>query len=149
MKTEATVADAGEILVPLDFSRESAIALRCGASIAQRTGAQLTVLHVLKPPICVSDFPYPGPFGLDSIEAVEERIAKFCEGKVPHGMPVKTVVRQGFAVEGILATIRETHARLVVMGPHIKHGLWHFLTGGVAKNVERRAPCPAYLIPGV
>ena len=64
------------------------------------------------------------------------------------GVDVQGVLRQGPAWSEINATAKDTHADLVIMGTHGRHGLARALLGSVAEKVVRTAPCPVLTLHG-
>jgi nucleotide-binding universal stress UspA family protein len=55
-------------------------------------------------------------------------------------------LRQGGAVDEILAHAKEAGADLIVMGTHGRTGLSHLLMGSVAERVLRTAHCPVLTV---
>ena len=134
-------ARPGGVLVPLDLSAESLLALKYAVPIARQTGAKLTLLHILSPPICVSDFPYPGPGGEDCFEAVGRELEEIRAAQIPPGMPVETMVRQGYVVDGILDAARETGAGCIVFASDCKRKFKHLFSLSIPESVARHAGC--------
>ncbi|MDR3401100.1 MAG: universal stress protein [Chthoniobacter sp.] len=134
------------ILVPLDLSEMSLKSLQYAVPFAKQFGAKLTLLHVLNPPIYPSDFPYPGPNGQDCFSAIQCRLDEIRDSMIPAELPTGTIVRQGFAFDGILEVAREIHADLIISTTHGRTGLDHLLLGSTAENIARRAPCPVLVL---
>jgi nucleotide-binding universal stress UspA family protein len=60
---------------------------------------------------------------------------------------VRVHLRGGAVTEGILRSIQELQADLVVMGSHPK-GFWKkAITGSTACEILRRSPCPVWFVP--
>ena len=53
--------------------------------------------------------------------------------------PVETLLRRGYAAEGIIETAEEVGCDLIVMGTHGRTGLTRLLMGSVAENVLPKA----------
>ncbi len=134
------------ILVPLDLSEMSLKALRYAVPFTEQFGGKITLLHVLKPPACTSDFPYPGPGGLDHLDVMERRLEKIRHAEIPEDVPVEFMVRQGFAFENIIQAAHDIHADLIVASTHGYTGLSRVLIGSTAENIVRRAPCPVLVV---
>jgi nucleotide-binding universal stress UspA family protein len=134
------------ILVPLDFSEMSLKSLRYAVSLAEQTGAKLTLLHVLKPPVCVSDFPYPGPGGQDGFDAIKKVIQEIRSTEIPAEVRVDALVRQCFVSDGILDVARQIHADLIVVTTRGETGLKHLLLGSTAESIVRLAPCSVLVV---
>ena len=60
--------------------------------------------------------------------------------------PIETVLRQGFAPEGIVETAQEMDCDLIVMGTHGRSGMSRLVMGSVAENVLPRACCPVLIV---
>jgi nucleotide-binding universal stress UspA family protein len=58
------------------------------------------------------------------------------------GLPVRSDVLDGNAVDEILTAARDTKRSLIVMGTHGRTGLAHLLIGSVAERVVRHSPIP-------
>lgn len=134
------------ILVPLDLSEMSLKALRYAVPFAEQFGGKITLLHVLKPPVCTSDFPYPGPGGLDHLDVMQRRLEGIRKTEIPSEVPVDVIVRQGFAFENIIQVARELRADLIIASTHGYTGLSRALNGSTAENIVRRAPCPVLVV---
>ena len=134
------------ILVPLDFSEMSLKSLQYAVPFARQFGAKLTLLHILNPPVCPSDFPYPGPLGQECIVAVQTRLAEVRAAHIPEDVETHTIVRQGFTFDGILEVTRDSCADLIIITTHGRTGISHLLMGSTAENVVRHAPCPVFVV---
>jgi len=134
------------ILVPLDLSEMSLKSLRYAVPFAGQFGGKITLLHVLRPPVCTSDFPYPGPAGLDHLDVMERRLEETRRAEIPAEIPVDLIVRQGFAFESIIQTAHDIHADLVIASTHGYTGLSRALIGSTAENIVRHAPCPVLVV---
>jgi nucleotide-binding universal stress UspA family protein len=56
------------------------------------------------------------------------------------------LLREGRAAEEIVATARDWHADLIVMGTHGPGRLAPLLVGGTADQTQRQAPCPVLVV---
>ncbi len=137
-----------KILCPVDFSESSDHALLYAVAFASTHGAQLTVLHVIEPPVC-----YPAgdglfqPVAVEGLEAasVEELERLVAELKQNYDNVVWEQV-QGHAFPEIVQVARRDDVDLIVMGTHGRTGLAHVLMGSVAEKVVRSSPCPVLTI---
>lgn len=118
---------------------------------AERTGATVTLLHVIEP----MRYVMPGA----SIETPEDVGLPFEEYSKAYfeeelNAFVKDVDRKGMelTLETVLGIAPDTIARrseefdLVVMGTHGRSGFQHFVTGSVAARVLRSATCPVVTV---
>lgn len=132
------------ILHPTDFSERSDHAFKLACALARDHGAQLTVAHVLAPPIVV---PVDGIVPVVP-EAVEEQVrAKLLQVSPtdPH-IRVERKLLLGDAAHEIVALAKNSHCDLIVMGTHGRTGLSRLLMGSVAEIVLRRALCPVLTV---
>jgi nucleotide-binding universal stress UspA family protein len=110
--------DPHSILVALDESTPSADALDVAISIASRSGARLTLIHVIEPPHAPTFVGADvGPF-LVAQESDEyaETLLDLAAQRVPEGMPVHTVIRHGRAADEILRRAELAEHDLIVIG---------------------------------
>jgi nucleotide-binding universal stress UspA family protein len=133
------------ILATTDLSEASVSALALARTIAQDRGARLVVLHV-DPELDVGR-----EVGLSTeTRELGDRSAladlqKHLEGPDLR-FPVRTLLRKGDTVDGILATAQEERPDLIVMGTHGRHGMGRFLVGSVAEAVLRGSPYPVLIV---
>lgn len=132
-----------QILIPVDGSQPSLWAVATGANLASQTGAMVTLLHVLVPPptgaseIALTMDEFVGQSkddGTRTLEAARRRL--------PPTVPVRTLLRDGYPVQEIVAQAREMGADFIVVGSRGR-GRWaHFILGSIAESIIRDAPCP-------
>ena len=135
----ATALAIGRILVPVDFSDCSLAALDHAASLAQRFGASIHVLHVWDHrDQTLAHFAQTGAGeAMDSVLGdLEQHGVGGVRGRLASGDPSETIIQ----------IAREEHYDLIVMGTHGHSGLVHLLHGSVAEKVVRRAPCPVLTV---
>jgi len=154
-----------KILVPIDFSQESGLALRDAVALGRETGAQVIALHMidgnaegdfLRSPIA----PVDGlPFLLDSYAAVpvdvmlRERnldlwnfVAQYA-GRT-HQQRTRKVVRMGKLTRGITAFMRDENVDLLVLKQR-RRRMFPDLATLKLINIAGRLSCPVLLDPPV
>jgi nucleotide-binding universal stress UspA family protein/quercetin dioxygenase-like cupin family protein len=121
------------ILHPTDFSDISQYAFQMACSLAKDYEARLIVLHVI--------FQVPTAA---TRESMEERLPwpRTPEPKID----VDFQVAEGDAADEILHLAKTVACDLIVMGTHGRTGLERVLTGSVAEQVLRKAPCPVLAV---
>ena len=136
------------ILVGLDFSESSLMALAHALKLAERTGARLHLCHVvprggIAAPMNLG-FNIPEEFP----EAREAR-ARLQRLHADLGAKVDAEVhlRMGEPVAGILALIQELKPDLVVVCSHGKGRIRRALLGSVSSQLAQRSPVPVVLVP--
>lgn len=129
-----------QILVPVDGSPTSMLAVARAAELAKAFGSTVTALYVLDPyPFTGvgADFAY-GQAQYLSAATAEANTAMDAVKKAMQdaGVQVHTVVGEGHAVhEGIVRAIDSTGADLVIMGSHGRRGLEKLMLGSVTQRV--------------
>lgn len=135
---------AAPILVAIDFSERSGVALAAGHALADLMGSTVELVHVVR-----DAGPYPGfaPNILSLIDydpeqgkAVQERVLRFVE-RHPGPAPAAIHVSIGSPSRVIAALAAERGTGVIVMGTHGRDGVAHALIGSVAEATLRRAPC--------
>ena len=141
------------VLVPVDFSRHSEVALRYATALASRLGASVDLLHVVEDPIAAGA--WSGELAVHNlsdlrrhlIEDGERQIERLrASGPVPN-VPLVTSVRMGQPADAITEYAKAFDVNLIVMGTHGHSGLAHLFMGSVAERVLRHAPCPVLTLP--
>lgn len=127
------------VLVPSDFSPQSARALEAAAAIADRSAA-ITVLHCSD----ARDFQELPEHVASEIDAVIEARAARLTG--PHegaGQSIRFIHRRGAPAEQIRAIADRFD--LICMGSHGRRGVRRMLLGSIAELTVRHAPCSVYV----
>ncbi|MCW8166773.1 universal stress protein [Verminephrobacter aporrectodeae subsp. tuberculatae] len=128
------------ILVPVDGSKTSLLAVSKAAALAKAFGSVVTSVYVIDPyPFTGvgADFAY-GQAQYTNAATAEASIALDATRRAmaEAGVPVSTLVGEGHAVhEGILRALESTGADLIVMGSHGRRGLERLVLGSVTQRV--------------
>jgi len=139
------------IVVATDFSDLSQEAIDTAVAFAHEWGATLDLIHVaselsyaIPPPMDVMSLPLDMAAVLrDASKHMEEVEARVRQ----HGVACESAVLVGRADTEIVDHADQTHADLIVLGTHGRHGLPHALLGSVAEKVVQHAHCPVLTIP--
>jgi nucleotide-binding universal stress UspA family protein len=137
------------ILVPLDFSPPSKMALNYAVSVARQFKAKLTLLNVVEP-MGTPDFAASFPLVMEDERLMVaakkelERAAK--AARVPHGILEKVLVRFGRSYHEITEAARTRKVDLIILSTHGYTGLKHALLGSTTERVVRHAPCPVLVV---
>jgi nucleotide-binding universal stress UspA family protein len=128
----------GRILVPLDGTPESTVAVPVASAFARATGGSLTLLRVLP------DSDLAG----DRIEWVEttRTLAQLADNLATEGVHAETTIHRGEPYAEILQAIRVQQAELVVMRTHARIGLDRAIMGSVAERVLSRSDVPVVIV---
>ncbi len=138
------------IIVPIDFSNQSELALKVAASLAKEHGAELLVLHMLELSPAIM-----GESGYISQEQVvhlikigEKRFAEFLDKPYLKEVKVTPVIKH-YKVFSEVNEVAEKHkADLIVMGSHGADGLQEIFIGSNTERVVRTSDVPVLVIKG-
>lgn len=133
------------ILVGVDFSDESQLAIDHAVNIARHSGARLVLLHVGVVPQPTPDVPASIQVTLSGYEqALKEqlnedrrRLGEIRERISGQGVEVAQMIIEDFPDQGICRAADELDADLVVIGSHGRTGVKRLLLGSVAERVVR------------
>jgi nucleotide-binding universal stress UspA family protein len=140
------------ILVPVDFSAYSDVALEYAIALARRLDASVHLLHVVEDPITTGAWGGEGVVpDLTALRAElaadAERRLLVCRGEAERAqVPVVTAVRLGLTSHTIVDYAKTLAVDLIVMGTHGRTGVAHLFMGSVAERVLRHAPCPVLTV---
>ena len=135
------------ILVPVDFSECSWLALKVAVSLGERLAATVDVVHVWDMPAYrgvtdkVTAIGGPKTHSQWVLDEVGREIQRLLSGLTPEELSwVHTRIEKGKAAPTIVGMSEDYD--LLVMGTHGRTGLAHVLMGSVAERVIRGARCP-------
>lgn len=136
------------VMVPVDFSKESILAAKFGASLAEEYKTKLYVLHVMEPvhPSLrgyIVDFEQ---FQQRMIAQAKEDLENVIPKAVKDRIPVEFILEIGHPSYLIVEKAKELGVDVVVIATHGRTGLSYVLLGSVAEKVIRHAPCPVFVI---
>lgn len=125
------------IIVPVDFSEYSTIALEKAILIAEKVYGDITLLHVNETESFGSFF--GGKKHRSEEGDIEEKVTQL---KSKYGQNFKFETRKGKIHKEIVNLAEELDAWLIVMGTHGVSGFEEFWVGSNAYKVVSSAPCP-------
>jgi nucleotide-binding universal stress UspA family protein len=133
------------LLCPVDFSEPSMRALRFALSIAQESGAHLTVLHAFEwasdEAFLTEQFDTPD-FRLRLETQVRGWVDRLVTDEARTWCEIETKLAYGKPYREILAAAASDRADLIVIGVHGRNALDLMLFGSTTNQVVRRASCP-------
>ena len=139
------------ILVPVDGSKTSAMAVSKAAALAKTFGSTVTAVYVIDPyPFTGvgADFAY-GQAQYISAASAEANAALDATKKAMAevGVDVTLMVGEGHAVhDGIQRAVESTGADLIVIGSHGRRGLEKLVLGSVTQKVLSVARVPVLVV---
>jgi len=139
-----------KILIGVDFSDSSRLALRRGGALAERAGVAVDVVYVLK------ELPYESSLDSENFlkwsEATEaalaEELADFSREAFGEEIEAEEEVRVGSPDRELAAAAGESGADLILVGGHGKSALKRFFLGSVAESVVAQARVPVWVERG-
>ena len=134
------------ILVPIDFSEQSIVALEQSYNLARLTKADITLINVIE-----DSFQLPFVTKKDD-KIIERKIEKELKKLAFETMQkvsinVKILISKGKAYEEIQKAARKLKSSFIVMGTNGSIGIKKFI-GSNSLRVIREAPCPVITIKG-
>ncbi|MFL5764272.1 MAG: universal stress protein [Bacteroidia bacterium] len=139
------------ILIPLDFSETSLLALEQGAYMARLFDAELYLLHVIE----MIEFAYsiydPSVAVPVDTEAIERNVEKIITGHAEriekqYGLHIRTLIRIGRVATEVRDATEENEVDLVVMGTHGAKGFGEFFIGSNAHKTVTISSCPVLTV---
>ena len=145
-----TMLRVKRVLVPVDFSRISDLAVDYALAMAAREGVSMHLLHVID--IAAVARAYPAglyePPGLRArlIEEARKHLARIVAACQTANVAATIEVLVGRPASCITEEAVTAGCDLIVMGTHGRSGLAHLVLGSVAERVLRTAQCPVLTV---
>ncbi|MBU0763479.1 MAG: universal stress protein, partial [Bacteroidetes bacterium] len=136
------------ILVPVDFSDQSLLALEQSYSMARMINAEIYLLHII-----VETSPFWGIFSAkekeDVVEKFKKKLDDFAEIiSKKSGIKVNTIVEKGKLLDKILEICDRLEVRYLIVGTVIKDNFREKIIGSNAIRIIRDAKFPVLTIKG-
>lgn len=139
-----------KILIPIDFSETSFLAIEHAATIAQTFKAELVLLHVVekhweKFSIVVPEMRINAPDGITN--AIEKRLEDVAKDVfLTYGVKSSCITANGTIFSEIISVSEEQKVDLIVMGTHGTSGFVEFFIGSNAYKVVTSSNCPVLTV---
>jgi nucleotide-binding universal stress UspA family protein len=136
------------ILVPVDFSTPSRLAVSHGITFARRFHARLTLLNVTDLPATVL---YAQPATSEKIERehreqTSRMMSSLVDPKDQADLDLQIRVKTGNIEEEIYSSISEEKADVLVMGTHGRGIVARAFIGSVTQHILRKVPVPVLTV---
>jgi nucleotide-binding universal stress UspA family protein len=145
-------SENGPILVPVDFSKQSFIALSQSYNLARLTNSSLRLIHVVDQDFFSSftegflaESNYANSFKNDLQNKLDQLAVKI---KTEEGIKATTILRTGKIYHEIVEESATCNASLIIMGTMGSSTLMKKFLGSNASRVLREAQCPVITIKG-
>lgn len=137
------------ILIGLDGSRVSQLALARGLELARQSAARLTLLHAYEDPIPGWADPESLPYRVGLYQDLEtlgrQVLERAAEEVRAAGLEAQTrLERKMNPGDALVAASRECD--LLIVGAHGRRGFDRLIMGSVAEGVARRATCDVLIV---
>lgn len=138
------------IMVPLDGSEFGERVLQTVVPIAQRLGAELTLLHVLLPrrdrPAGPGEISYPDTLHDRARSLASDYLSEVSHCLVQSRVRVKTVITAGDPTEMILSHAEHASFSMIALGARPRSALKRWLKSTVAEMVWAKSRIPVFLL---
>src|SRR5436190_458893 len=129
-----------KVLVPVDFSPPSTVAMNHAVLLARRFRATLSLLHVIEPSTALM---YTFPTETEATERkrcerAERMLAAMLSPEDQDDLDLETSVAVGDIPSVIELAVRKQHADIVVMGTHGRGLVGRWLVGSVTQSLLRK-----------
>jgi nucleotide-binding universal stress UspA family protein len=135
-----------KIIAGTDFNELATAAVRFGAVVAERMGAELIVVYA-------DQFEPPAEFTKGQVQRIaesirrskartREQLERYVAHNVPRNVKSRVVVAEGSPAAAISALAAAERAEFIMLGTHGRGGLQRLVMGSVAEAVIREATVP-------
>lgn len=138
-------ADIDRVIVPVDFSDETAGAIAYAAELASAFDAPLELVHAVEP-IPYVQMSYPVPVDTSGWKDYAERQLERLAGGVHEVRETAATTVVGLADEAVIDAARRAAAPIVVMASHGHGGIARLMLGSTTERILRRAECPVLVV---
>ena len=132
VKPSPSLGTIRRILCPVNYTDLARQACAHALALAERTGAELTHLHVLE----------NGVGEGQSLDEFRQRLCEWVPEEMRNRCPMKETIRQGAPAPQIVEEAKSSRADLMVVGAKPRSFFGTILFGSTTENVIRNAPCP-------
>ena len=137
-----------KIIVPVDFSEQSEFALEAAASLAQKFGSELIVLHMLElsNAIISSTSEALSQEAVFFLKLAEQKFEAFLDKPYLKSIEVTPIVKHFKVWSEVNDVAAEHKANLVVMGSQGASGIKEVLIGSNTEKVVRHSDVPVLVV---
>jgi nucleotide-binding universal stress UspA family protein len=139
-----------KILVPIDFSKPSEYAAKMAAKIAKKTGASITLIHLIELPSEIVDIYYGSRFSIPEsmlyLRKIKEKILKFKNNFFPEDMKVDYFIKLNNPFDGIRKYADKIDADLIIMGSKGHSKFEEIIIGSNTEKIVRSSKIPVIVV---
>ncbi len=144
------LTEVHRVLWATDLSPVSEGAWRYALTLADVSGAELVLFHVVPPAempwLDEQPVPTPGTWLEQYLAPLDHKLERRQQAAEALGLRARRKVIVGDPAEVIVAQAQAEEVDLIVVGTRGRTGLPHVLMGSVAEAVIRKAPCPVLAV---
>jgi len=128
------------VLVPTDFSPQAQKAVTYAQAFAEHLGVAVHLVHIVEPVVVLAgiDAAAVPPNDLNEIAEARQKLASLAK-EFPPGSIGGVIVREGLAVEQVLAIAKDLHVELIILSTHGHSRLERVFFGSTAEGIIRKA----------
>lgn len=137
-----------KILIPVDFEKQSLLAIEQSFSLAQTILAEITLLYVHEPSGIFSSI-FSDDQKSEILIIIDERLAEIAgKASVSSGIPVNYRIEKGKIYSKILEVSKEINAQFIIMGTNSsdQEGEQAKRVGANTSRVVRGSKCPVITV---
>jgi nucleotide-binding universal stress UspA family protein len=137
-----------KVLVPVDFSPPSGLAVNYGIALARKFRAKLSLLNVVEPATAlIYSFPTEGAkLEKEQSKRAWRMLPALVGPEDADDLDLQILVKTGNIEEQIASAIRDERADIVVMGTHGRRLLGRWLIGSVTQHMLRKIDVPVLTV---
>jgi universal stress protein A len=133
-----------------DFSENAEAAFSAALEMAEKYAADMTVIHVLPPPInpmlVDTGWIMPEEPRESLVQQIEEKMAQVYGKRMNGRVEYRLVVLDGHVSTELIKFLEENPIDVVVLGAYGLSGMGLVIFGSVAKRVAHKAPCSVMIV---
>ena len=141
--------NSSKILIPVDFSETSLLAIKHAAYISQKTNGHLYLLHVVNSHFMSQNMFLP-IVNLDQgqIETkAADKLESLASGmRNDYNVKIDIIIRTGSPSTEVVKVAKEIGASLIIMGTHGYSPIQEIMIGSVALKVITKSPAPTMVM---
>ncbi|MEY4110322.1 MAG: hypothetical protein RLZZ46_677 [Bacteroidota bacterium] len=136
------------ILIPLDLSENSMLALEHGTFMAKLFKAELFLVHIMETRVLRLDLgSITTAEKKSATEAVQTKLDELAsQVYLKHGIKTRTIIKAGKISKSIVDAATENKIDIIVMGTHGVSGFEEFFIGSNAFRVVTESTCPVLTV---
>jgi nucleotide-binding universal stress UspA family protein len=137
-----------KILVPVDGSDNSYIALDAALFLSEKLGSNITVIHVMEdvPVLYIESQKLLSELLENYKKEKQDILSKCSEIATKKGVTIKTVLLQGNPASIILGFSKKEKYDIVIMGSRGMGKFKEIILGSVSSKIVHHSSCPVMLI---